>query len=74
MTTSTITHRPHHRPASFIAAAVAAVAIAAGSVAFSVSHRADAPGPPPPTSVGHDTSSAHQFHPTTSGGRVMLGE
>ena len=70
-TTSTINH---HRPAPFIAAAAAAAAIVAGSVAYSVAHHASAPGQQPqPTSIVH-TQRVHHFHPTTSGGRVMLGE
>jgi hypothetical protein len=64
----------NHRPAPLIAAAAAVVAIAAGSVALSVSHDTGAPAPQPPVSVGQDTSSAHHFQPTTSGGRVMLGQ
>jgi hypothetical protein len=66
-----------HRPAPFIAAAVAVAAIAAGSVALSVSqstHDPSAPGDQSQTSVGHDTTRAHHFHPTTSGGLVMVGE
>jgi hypothetical protein len=71
MTTSTINN---HRPAPFIAAAAAVAAIAAGSVVFSVSHHDSAPVPQlPPTSVVHTQSTGH-FHPTTSGGRVMVGE
>jgi hypothetical protein len=69
MTASSI----YHRPASFIAAAAAVVAIVAGSVALSVSHHAGAPGQPPPISVSH-TPRAHHFPPTTSGGRVMIGQ
>jgi len=62
----------NRRPVPFIAAAAAVAAIAAGSLALSVSH--ETPGPQPPISVGQDTSSAHHFQPTTSGGRVMLGQ
>lgn len=69
MTTSTI---HHHRPAPFIAAAAAVAAVVAGSVAFSVAHHASAPGQQP-TSIVHP-QRVHHFHPTTSGGRVMLGE
>jgi hypothetical protein len=69
MTASSI----NQRPAPFIAAAAAVAAIVAGSVALSVSHHASAPGQQQPTSVVH-TSRVHHFHPTTSGGRVMLGE
>lgn len=72
MTTSTI----HHRPAPFIAAAAAVAAIAAGTVALSLSHDNDQPGGPgqqPQTSVQQHRPGTH-FHPTTSGGRVMLGQ
>jgi hypothetical protein len=67
----------HQRPAPFIAAAAAVAAIAAGSVALAVSHDADAPGAPAQqshTSVQQDALRVHHFHPTTSGGRVMLGQ
>jgi hypothetical protein len=70
MTTSTI----HHRPAPFIAAAAAVAAIAAGSVALAVSHESSHPGAPGQqlqTSV-QQHARAHHFHPTTSGGRVMV--
>ena len=73
MSTTSITHRP----APFIAAAAAVVAIAAGSVALSVSlHSSDptAPAERSHTSVRTDTPRAHHFHPTTSGGHVMLGQ
>ena len=71
MTTSTI----HHRPAPFIAAAAAVAAIAAGTVALTLSHDSDQPGGPgqqPQTSV-QQNAHTHHFHPTTSGGRVMVG-
>lgn len=70
----------HHRPVPFYAAAAAAVAVGAlavGSVALAVSHDAGHPGAPggqPRTSVQQSPPRAHHFHPTTSGGRVMLGE
>ena len=73
MTASSI----HHRPAPFIAAAAAVVAIGAGSVALSLSHHASHPGAPgqqAQSSVRQDTARAHHFLPTTSGGRVMMGE
>jgi hypothetical protein len=73
MTTSSI----HHRPAPFIAAAAAVAAIAAATVAVSVSHDSDPGGAPAEqsqTSVQQTTPRAHHFQPTTSGGRVMLGE
>lgn len=72
MTTSSI----HHRPAPFIAAAAAVAAIAAGTVALTLSQDADqpsAPGQQPLTSVQQDLPPGHHFHPTTSGGRVMVG-
>jgi hypothetical protein len=65
----------HHRPAPFIAAAAAVAAIAAGSMAVAVSHDAARPSAPAQrshTSVPQDTTTDH-FHPTTSGGHVMLG-
>jgi hypothetical protein len=67
----------HHRPAPLIAAAAAVAAIAAGAVALSVSDSANdpsAPGKQAQTSVQQDAPRAHHFHPTTSGGRVMLGQ
>jgi len=67
----------HQRPAPFIAAAAAVAAIAAGSVALAVSHDTSAPSAPAQqshTSVQQDAPPAHHFHPTTSGGRVMLGQ
>jgi hypothetical protein len=73
MTSSSI----HHRPAPFIAAAAAVAAIAAGTVALSLSHDADQPGAPgqqPLSSVQQDLPSGHHFNPTTSGGRVMIGQ
>ena len=72
MTTSSI----HHRPTPFIAAAAAVAAIAAGTVALSLSQDADqpsAPGQQPLTSVQQNLPPSHHFHPTTSGGHVMLG-
>lgn len=73
MTASSI----HHRPAPFIAAAAAVAAIAAGSVALSVSHHptdSNAPTQQSLTSLRQNTPPAHRFHPTTSGGRIMLAE
>jgi hypothetical protein len=71
MTTSSISN---HRPAPFIAAAAAVAAIAAGSVVFSMSHHDSAPVQHlQPTSIVNTQPTGH-FHPTTSGGRVMLGE
>jgi hypothetical protein len=73
MTTSLI----HHRPAPFIAAAAAVVAVVAGSVALAVADHPDqpsAPGQSSQTSVDHGGARAHHFHPTTSGGRVMIGQ
>ena len=70
----------HHRPVPFYAAAAAAVAVGAlavGSVAVAVSHDSGHPGAPggqPQTSVQQNPPRAHHFQPTTSGGRVMLGE
>lgn len=72
MSTTSITHRP----APFIAAAVAVAAIAAGSVALAVSQNATHPSAPAQqshTSVQSNTPPNQHFHPTTSGGRVMLG-
>jgi NAD/NADP transhydrogenase alpha subunit len=70
MTTTSI----NHRPAPFLAAAAAVAVIAAGSVALSLSHHASTSDQQPqPTSVVH-AQRAHHFHPTTSGGRVMLGQ
>ena len=66
----------NHRPAPFIAAAAAVAAITAGTLAMSVSHhpsQPSAPGQQSQTSVRQDTLRAHDFHPTTSGGHVMLG-
>jgi hypothetical protein len=73
MTTSSI----HHRPAAWVAAAAAVTAIAAGSVAVSLSRDAGQPTQPvehSQVSVGHNAPQAFHYHPTTSGGRVMLGE
>jgi hypothetical protein len=71
MTTSSINN---HRPAPFIAAAAAVAAIAAGSVVFSLAHHDSAPVPQlQPTSIVHTQPTGH-FHPTTSGGHVMVGE
>jgi NAD/NADP transhydrogenase alpha subunit len=73
MTTSSI----NHRPAPFIAAAAAVAAIAVGSVAVSVAHhpsQPSAPGQQSQSSVQQHTSAADHFSPTTSGGRVMVGE
>ena len=67
----------NHRPAPFNAAAAAVAALAAGSVAFSVLHHhthPSAPGQQSQTSFRQDTPRAHPLHPTTSGGRVMVGE
>jgi hypothetical protein len=71
MTTSSI----HHRPAPFIAAAAAVAALAAGTVALSLAADSDQPGAPrqPLTSVQQDLPTGHHFHPTSSGGHVMLG-
>jgi hypothetical protein len=64
----------HHRPAPFVAAAAAVAALAAGSVALAVSHDANDPGAPAQRiSVQQDAPRAHHFQPTTSGGRVMVG-
>jgi len=73
MTSSSI----HHRPAPFIVAAAAVAAIAAGTVAVSLSHDTDQPGAPGQqhlTSVQQHVQSGRHFHPTTSGGRVMIGQ
>lgn len=72
MTTLTI----HHRPAPLIAAAAAVAAVAAGALALSVSHDSShpsAPGQQSQVSVHKSAPGVHHFHPTTSGGRVMLG-
>jgi hypothetical protein len=70
MSTTSITHRP----TSFVAAGAAVLALAAGGVALSVSQGSGNPSAPaehaPQTQV--DTAPQHH-HPTTSGGRVMLG-
>jgi hypothetical protein len=73
MTTTTL----NHRPAPFIAAAAAVVALAAGGLAFAVSHDSSQPSAPEQgsqTSVQHQAPRAHHFHPTTSGGHVMIGQ
>jgi hypothetical protein len=62
----------HHRPAGYLAAGAVA-AIVAGSVAFSVAHHDSAPANPAQISVQDSTPRTH-FHPTTSGGRVMIGQ
>jgi len=66
----------HHRPAPFIAAAVAVTALAAGTVAVSVAQQSDQPTAPagPSTSIHQVRPGLHDFQPTTSGGRVMLGQ
>lgn len=70
----------HHRPVPFYAATAAAVAVGAlavGTVAVAVSHDAGHPGAPseqPRTSVQQHAPRGHEFHSTTSGGRVMLGD
>jgi hypothetical protein len=76
MTTST-TSSINRRPAPFIAAAVAVAAIAVGSVAVSAAHhpgQPSAPGQQSLSSVQQNTPTADHFRPTTSGGRVMVGE
>lgn len=74
MTTTTLNH---HRPAPFIAAAAAVAAVAAGALAMSVSHDSSQPGAPgrqSQVSVQKNTPPTHHhFQPTTSGGKVMLG-
>jgi hypothetical protein len=65
------------RPVPMIAAAAAVAAVAAGSLVLSLAHDTDrpaAPSGPAPASVQQTTSGAHAFQPTTSGGRVVLGE
>ena len=72
MTTTSITH---HRPAPFIAAAAAVTALAAGSVVLALSQddgRPSAPGEQSHSSVQQQAPRTHHFHPTTSGGRVMI--
>ena len=64
----------HHRPAPFIAAAAAVAAIAAGSVALAVSQDANEPSAPAQQSSVQQHTQTQHFHPTTSGGRVMVGE
>jgi hypothetical protein len=73
MTASSI----HHRPAPYIAAAVAVVAIGAGSLAVSLSRHDSPPAAPDrqaQTAVHQDAPRAQHVLPTTSGGRVMVGE
>jgi hypothetical protein len=63
-----------HRPAPFIAAAVAVAAVAAGALALSDSHDSgspSAPGERSQISVRHHAPKHQEFHPTTSGGRVV---
>ena len=72
----TTTTAQHHRPAPFIAAAAAVAALAVGGVAWSVTHEPDqqvAPGGPSQVSEKPDPPLRHHFQPTTSGGRVMIG-
>jgi hypothetical protein len=58
-----------------MAAAAAVVAIAAGTLAMTVSHDSAQPGSPGSlTSVGHHSPQTRPFEPTTSGGRVLIGE
>jgi hypothetical protein len=71
MSTTSITHRP----TSFVTAAAAVLALAAGGVALSASHQSSNPTEQSPhTQVQPTTPNAHHFHPTTSGGHVMLGQ
>jgi hypothetical protein len=74
MSTTSITHRP----TSFVTAAAVVLAVAAGGVALAVSQQSDNPTAPAQhssqTQVQPDQSKPHHFHPTTSGGHVMLGQ
>lgn len=63
-----------HRPTSLIAAAAVATAIAAGALAWSLSQPSDQPAAPAVHSQSQPSTPAHHFEPTTSGGRVILGE
>jgi hypothetical protein len=67
----------HQRPAPVIAAAVACAALAVGAVAVSLVDRPGHPGAPggqTQISSHQNAPKAHTWHPTTSGGHVMLGE
>ncbi|MFZ2012988.1 MAG: hypothetical protein WAV00_04130 [Nocardioides sp.] len=71
MSTTSITHRP----TSYVAAAAGVAVIAVGSLFLVVSQGGGQPSAPADqakTSVQHTTSQ--DFRPTTSGGRVMVGE
>ena len=73
MTTTTILT---HRPAPFIAAAAAVAAVAAGTLTLTLTHDSShptAPGQQSQTSVQQHTPRTHHFPPTTSGGKVMVG-
>ena len=66
-----------HRPTTILAAAAVAAAIGAGALAVSLSQSSGQPGAPsdqPRISVQQTTPPAHHFHPTTSGGHVLIGE
>lgn len=64
-----------NRPISFVTAAAAVLALAAGGVALAVTQQSDNPGAPAPHSGQIQVQpKTHHFHPTTSGGHVMLGQ
>ena len=62
-----------HRPTPYAATAAVVAAVAAGAVAMSLS---GSPSTSPDPSVQNHPDSTHHFvwHPTTAGGRVMIGE
>jgi hypothetical protein len=73
MSTTTITHRP----VPLIAAGAAVLAVVAGSLVLSVEHESGTPAAPPDSAqitVPKGQPQAHHFHPTTSGGRVAVGQ
>jgi hypothetical protein len=71
MSTATITHRPF----SFAAAGAAVAAVAAIGVVI-VSQDGTTTTPTSPGGFTHpetQTQQSHHFHPTTSGGRTLVG-
>jgi hypothetical protein len=70
MSTTSITQRPIPKVA---AVAVLVAGIAVGSLTLSRHDTVQTPGPTHPAAPLSQPAQHHTWHPTTAGGRVMIG-